>query len=80
MVYHIIMLVLVFIAVIIMTGGNYGVGSYRNVDWNWNAHYKTMVQAARAYNVSVQHTLHTSLSKSKCFDGIVPSIFDYMNR
>ena len=52
MVYHIIMLVLVFIAVIIMTGGGYGVGSYRNVRWNWNYHYKTMVQAARAYNVS----------------------------
>ena len=60
MVYHIIMLVLVFIAVIIMTGGGYGVGSYRNVSWNWNDHYKTMVQAARAYNVSFQpRTLQT---------------------
>ena len=46
------MLVLVFIAVIIMTGGGYGVGSYRNVNWNWVDHNKTMIQASRAYNVS----------------------------
>ena len=52
MVYHIIMLVLLFIAVIIMIGGGYGVGSYRNVSWNWGDHYKTMGQAARAYIVS----------------------------
>ena len=52
MVYHIVMLVLVFIAVMIMTGGGYGVGSFRNPNWNIADHYKTMLQTSRAYNVS----------------------------